>query len=128
MHEVRTMRAIVETVLERARRAGAARVVRVELAIGPAGHLTAEVVRQHFAALAAGTIAAGAVLSVTAMPDNYVCIGCGHHFSSLQREAVCPACGGPSLATPGQDGSYLGAIEVTGDAGEPAPGGAQATS
>ncbi len=124
MHEARVMREIVETVLERARQAGGRRVLRVELALGPSGHLTEEVARRHFAALAAGTIAAEAALAVTALPGTYQCIACGRCFSSLQsdEDAACPDCGGPALPTPGQASCYLSTIEVACDADELAHG------
>lgn len=120
MHESRLMQSIVERVLERARQAHAVRVRQVDLAITPTGHLSEEGARRHFAALAAGTIAADAVLVVTAMPGNYFCLGCDHRFSSFARDALCPDCSSPALALPGQDGCYLGTIKVTCVGGEPA--------
>ena len=128
MHEVRAMQDIVETVLERARQAGGTRVLRVELALNSSGHLTEEVARRHFAALAAGTIADGATLAVTALPGTYQCIACGRRFSSLRsgEDAACPDCGGSALPTPRQDGCYLSAIEVACNADEPAHGAAPA--
>jgi Zn finger protein HypA/HybF involved in hydrogenase expression len=130
MHEAKAMRDVVETVLDRARRAGGMRVLRVELALGPAGHLTEAVARQHFAALAAGTIAAGAALAITAIPGTYQCIACGRHFSSRRQDEdlVCPDCGGQALATPGQDGCYLNAIEVVCEVDKPACSGTEASS
>jgi Zn finger protein HypA/HybF involved in hydrogenase expression len=68
MHEHSVMNGLVRQVLQAAEEAGAARVVRVKVSLGPWSSFTPEHLRSHFGHAVAGTPAEGAAFEVTA--DN----------------------------------------------------------
>ena len=62
MHEQALMRDVLRKVDEVAAAAGASRVTRVFVRVGPLSHFTPEHFREHFAAAARGTCAEEAVV------------------------------------------------------------------
>jgi hydrogenase nickel insertion protein HypA len=114
VHEVALMRRVVTTALDHMRRAGGTRITRVELALGTAGHLTEEAVRQTFALCAAGTPAAGATISISWLPTTYHCLGCLRRFTLTMptANATCPHCGTMALAIEQQDICRVRRIDV----------------
>ncbi len=114
MHEVALMRRVVTTALDHMRRAGGERVTRVELALGAAGHLTEEAVRQTFVLCAEGTPAAGAALTIIWLSTTYHCFGCLHRFalSTPTASATCPVCGAAALEIEHQNDCCLRSIDI----------------
>ena len=123
MHEIAAMQGAVSDVLDALKRSGGRKITSVYLTLGASGHLTEEAARQHFAALAQGTPAAGAELIFTWLPATYQCFSCLNQFESLAPadDVVCPECGGVALETAHQDVCWVEAIDVEGnDEGEAA--------
>ena len=69
MHEAGVAQRLLGVVLERAARSGATRVVTVELEAGPESAVSDEAVRFHWAEVARGTPAEGAVLHVVPVAE-----------------------------------------------------------
>ncbi len=116
MHELGATQGILATALEEMRAAGAARVTALEVTIGAAGHLTEDVVRQHFILLARGTPAEGAALTFAWLPASYQCTACLSRFDSTAppAEVACPVCGDVALAVGHHEVFGVSAIEVEG--------------
>jgi hydrogenase nickel incorporation protein HypA/HybF len=115
MHEAAAVQGMCSAVLEHAQAAGAKRVTSIELTLGAAGHLTEEVIRQHFELLAAGTLAEGARLAIHWLPATFQCFSCLSRFQSLEHSgetAICPKCSGTALEIAHEDVYYVSSIDV----------------
>lgn len=114
MHDGAAMQDIVQTILDRMRRAGASRVINVQLVVGASHHLTAQAVYQRFEKLTAGTPIEGASLAILWLPAKFQCEACGHRFerSEAIEQTTCPNCGGIVLDVEQQDVCYVSAIDV----------------
>lgn len=100
MHELPVTEEILNIVLRYARRHGVTLVKKVYLDIGALSDLEEEWIQSYFQKLAAGTVAAEAVIEVTKLPLYFSCRGCGKEFSAELRGAetlVCPVCGGTEV-------------------------------
>ena len=115
MHEVALLQRAVRTAQEYMRQAGASRVTNVQLVLGASGHLTADAAYQQFEALAKGTPAQDASLTIQWLPASYQCLCCLHRFESSEpsSQVTCPACGEVALEVDHQDICYVSAIDVT---------------
>jgi hydrogenase nickel incorporation protein HypA/HybF len=100
MHELAITRGLISEVLAGARRSGAKRVVRVNVAVGEAGGVVPDCVQFYFDQLKAGTEAETAVLSFRTVPLRIRCPRCGREFGAVEEMCACNA-GGDVLA--GQD-------------------------
>lgn len=69
MHETALVRDVVQRMIEVARSTGAGRITRAKLWLGALSHLSAEHFREHFAAEARDTLAAGTVLDIEVSDD-----------------------------------------------------------
>ncbi|HVB75309.1 MAG TPA: hydrogenase maturation nickel metallochaperone HypA [Ktedonobacteraceae bacterium] len=116
MHETFAMQGIVHTVLECMRKAGGLRVTNVQLVLGASGHLTADVVYQHFKALTKDTPAENASLTIQWLPATYKCFSCLYRFESCEpcEQVACPKCGDVALEISHHDVCYVSAIDITG--------------
>lgn len=88
--------AILDTVLEHAKREGAARVHRILLVVSELSDLQPMWLQRYFDHLAAGTAAAGARLEVESLAPTFACTTCSQVFAVSLRAVdavVCPGCG-----------------------------------
>lgn len=69
MHETRLVRTLIRRIEEAAEANGAQRVIGVQVWLGALSHLSAAHFREHFAAESHGTLAHGAILTVTESAD-----------------------------------------------------------
>ena len=69
MHERALVRNLVRRIEDLARSTGARRVIAAKIWLGALSHLSAEHFREHFAAEAADTAAAGAMLDIERSDD-----------------------------------------------------------
>ena len=93
MHEAALARQILRTALERARAAGAQRVVRISGWIAETERLSVDSLRLHFQAAAAGSPGAGAALDFVVVAVEARCRGCGASFTPDHHLVLCPCCG-----------------------------------
>ncbi len=112
MHEYHIVEEIVKQVLEKAQAAGAAKVTAVALVIGAGSGLEESSVRLYFAECAKGTIAAGAVLTVTAKPVSLRCNTCDRVFDYKIGEFNCPHCGNLGVKVSSPKDVYIDHIEI----------------
>lgn len=117
MHEVGMIRAALATVLSELDKSGGQRVAGVRLAVKASGHATEEAIRDLFAALAGGTPASGAVVSIEWLPSEFQCVACANKFVTSESGSgvTCPRCGGSALDLDHQDTCTVTSIDVAFD-------------
>jgi hydrogenase nickel incorporation protein HypA/HybF len=92
MHELSLAQDLLKTVEQNLGAAGG-RVLRVEVAVGSAAGIVSESLRFAFSALAQGTKAEGAELSIVTMRARSRCTNCGILFDFEGMIGACPECG-----------------------------------
>jgi hydrogenase nickel incorporation protein HypA/HybF len=98
MHEVGIAAVALQETREQARRAGAARVSRIELRFGELAGGDPEALRFAFTALVPGTIAAEALLEIERVGALARCAICAEEFvPSGAAGFACPRCGGSAV-------------------------------
>jgi hydrogenase nickel incorporation protein HypA/HybF len=114
MHEVAAMQGVMRAVLESLRKAGGKRVTNVQLILGASSHLSADAAYQLFEALAKGTPAENASLTIEWLPATYSCLSCQHSFESSEPslQVICPKCGELALEIAYQDICAVSAIDI----------------
>jgi hydrogenase nickel incorporation protein HypA/HybF len=92
MHELSIMQSALSVALEQARQAGASRVHEIRLRIGALSGVVPDALEFAFEALAPGTQAEGARLTIENVPARFWCAGCSCEFTSEDMFAECPDC------------------------------------
>jgi hydrogenase nickel incorporation protein HypA/HybF len=96
MHEFGIAADLLEAALVVARTHGGQAVERVHVRIGCLRQVAPEALLLAFAALAPGTLAAGATLTWEEVPARIRCRGCGTIFAPTEQWFwYCPACDTP---------------------------------
>ena len=112
MHESAVAWELLRTVEQRARAAGAARVVSVGVRIGALSGLVPEALSFAFEALQADTFVAGAKLDIERVEAHCQCERCGLVFRADETNRRCMACGIPAPFAPNSDCLLLTRVEV----------------
>jgi hydrogenase nickel incorporation protein HypA/HybF len=94
VHEMALMESVVEIALEEMTKAGASKLRRIALDIGRLSAVEPEAMRFCFAAVAAGTRAEGAELTIETVEGAGWCRDCGREVALAERFGACPECGG----------------------------------
>jgi hydrogenase nickel incorporation protein HypA/HybF len=84
---------VLDIVDQAACRAGAARVLEVQLALGGLRVFDVEELRAQFAQAARGSVAEGARLEISINAVTHHCRACGHDFPGGAGETPCARCG-----------------------------------
>ena len=95
MHELAIMESTLDLALAQARQNGATRIRAVRLRIGTLSGVVPDALQFAFEALAPGTLAEGAQLTIESVPARFWCAACDREFAS-DLFAQCPDCGGLS--------------------------------
>lgn len=93
MHEAGLMQSALDMAALAAQSAGAARIRRIVLRVGPLACVDPAALRFAFEALRAGTLAEDAVLQIDEPAARCVCHACGTEFEPQLPAFVCPSCG-----------------------------------
>ena len=93
MHEASLMQSALELAAQAARSAGAARIRRIVLRVGPLACVDPAALRFAFEALREGTLAEDAVLQIDAPAARCFCHACGMDFEPQLPVFLCPSCG-----------------------------------
>lgn len=93
MHELAIAQGILELALNTAASHGAGKVTGIRVLTGELTGIVPEALEFGFAALAEGTIAAGACLSISIVPLTGRCQDCGDERGIDKYRFVCAACG-----------------------------------
>ena len=112
MHESVVAWELLRTVEERARAAGAHRVLAVGVRIGALSGIVPEALAFAFEALQADTLVAGAKLNIERIEATCQCERCGISFPAEGTMRRCEACGIPAPFAPNSDCLLLTRVEV----------------
>lgn len=97
MHEMALAQGILATALDAASSNEAVKIGRIKLLVGEMTNVEPESLKFCFSALAAGTIAEGAILDITITPLIGHCSGCDGEFPIKGYYFVCPHCQSSSV-------------------------------
>jgi len=112
MHELSITESVLRIVLDHAQRAGAQRVVRVNLVLGELSSIVSDSVQFYWDLVAEGTEAEGAELHFRRVPAELRCMACGATFPLDQDSWLCPQCGSPQVQAIAGDQFLVESIEV----------------
>lgn len=90
MHEMSLMQNILDIVAQNADKEKAAKVTRIDLAVGQRSGVVRDALSFAFEAMSPNTIAAGAELIITEIPLCYRCPDCGSE--TTENLTLCPDC------------------------------------
>ena len=93
MHELSIALSIVESAEEAARTNQATMISKVEVEIGSMAGVETEALLFAWDAVVQGTMAQGALLSITTIQAEAHCTACGNDFPVENYFAECPQCG-----------------------------------
>jgi hydrogenase nickel incorporation protein HypA/HybF len=122
VHEGALCAALLARVEGVARAAGALRVSRVRLRVGPLAGVETELLARAFALARAGTLAADADLAIEAVPVRVRCRECGSESGAGPRHLRCGACGSPATQLLAGDELLLAGVDLLAPAPEEATG------
>ena len=112
MHELAVTHNLLEIALRHADRAGAQRVVQLNLVVGELASIVDDSVQFFWDIVSKDTIAEGAKLHIDRVPGSLQCQSCDHIFPLEGRLYACPACGEKSVVVAAGDDFRLESIEV----------------
>lgn len=113
MHELAATQSLLQIALDAAARAGASRVLGIDVVIGELTSMVDDSVQFYFDALSRDTAAAGARLAFRREPAVASCSACGHQAPVRPPlSAACAACGALALTVVGGQEFYVDSIEV----------------
>jgi hydrogenase nickel incorporation protein HypA/HybF len=112
MHELSVTQSLLDIALRHAEKAGAGRIVRLNLVIGELASIVNDSVQFYWDIVSQDTIAEGAELHFERVPGTLRCLACGHNFSLDGRDYTCPICGENQALAVGGDDFRLESIEV----------------
>jgi len=92
MHELSIMQSVLHQVSEETRKAGSTKVHEIRLRVGTLSGVVAEALQFAFEAVAPGTPAEGAKLTIETVPARFWCDDCRSEFASPDMLAECPQC------------------------------------
>ncbi|HWR42749.1 hydrogenase maturation nickel metallochaperone HypA [Sporomusa sp.] len=93
MHELAIAQGVLEIALSTAASHGAGKVTGIKVLTGELTGVVPEALEFGFAALAEGTMAAGACLSISIIPLTGRCRDCGDEHRVDKYRFICSACG-----------------------------------
>lgn len=112
MHEYSITESILSLALDKATKAKARKITRINLVLGELSGVVGECVQQYFEVLGKGTMAGDAALSFEMKPTLLKCRKCDKEFSPADHKWVCPDCGELSIEIVAGRECYLESIEV----------------
>jgi hydrogenase nickel incorporation protein HypA/HybF len=92
MHELAVTESILEIALRHASRAGASKIVRLNLVIGQLSSIVDDSVQFYWDIIAKDTSAEGALLNFERIPAELSCRDCHHRYQPGAGDLACPAC------------------------------------
>lgn len=113
MHELPATQGMLDVALDAARKAGADRVLAIDLVVGDLTSFVDDSIQFYFDIISRDTPAAGAELRFTREPAEGRCGDCGHAFPvKPPMPRTCPACESLALRVEGGQDFYVDSIEV----------------
>ena len=92
MHELSITQNVLDIVTEHAERAGAQRILTINLVVGDLAGFVDDSIQFYFDMLSPDTLAAGAQLVIQRIPARVRCRGCSCEFEPKDLNWACPEC------------------------------------
>lgn len=92
MHELSVTQSVLDIALAHAERAGANRIVRIDIAVGELSGIIGESVQFYFDFVSKNTLAEGAELVFRKVPAQFRCKACGSVYEPGDSDWTCPVC------------------------------------
>jgi hydrogenase nickel incorporation protein HypA/HybF len=112
MHELAVTQGMLSIALEHAAKAGAKKIIRINLVVGEASGIVDDSVQFYFDFVSKGSTAEGASLNFERIPVRFLCRACQMTFSPNEQEWTCPECGELSVEIVAGREFYVDSIEV----------------
>ena len=112
MHEMSVTMSLLDLILEEATKAGASKIVGVNIVLGEMTGIIDHYVQANFELLSQNTPAEGAALSFRNVPGQARCRHCTHLFQPSDFEWTCPKCQSAEIEITGGSELYVESIEV----------------
>jgi len=112
MHEMSVTVSLLDLVLEEAAKAGASKIVGVNIVLGEMTGIIDHYVQANFELLSQNTPAEGAALSFRNILRQARCRHCTHLFQPTDFEWTCPKCQSAEIEITGGSELYVESIEV----------------
>jgi len=98
MHELSLAQSVLDVALKHAHKNDAIRIDRITLSFGRMSCIQPEALTTAFTAIARGTLAERAVLSIEIIPAVVSCLLCQKEYDvEYNGILTCPECGNPSV-------------------------------
>jgi len=112
MHELPFVESILKITLKHAEKAGAKRVLALDLVIGQMSSIVDDSVQFYWDLLSKETVAEGAQLRFNRIPALYHCWDCGNEYPLDGEHLECPRCGSVRVQLIQGDEFRLESIDV----------------
>jgi len=112
MHEMSVTMSLMDLVLDEAAKAGASKIVGVNIVLGEMTGIIDHYVQANFELLSQNTPAEGAALTFKNIPRQARCRGCAHVFRPTDLAWSCPRCQSLEIEITGGNELYVESIEV----------------
>jgi len=112
MHEMSVTMSLMDLVLEEAAKAGARKIVGVNIVLGEMTGIIDHYVQANFELLSQNTPAEGAALTFKNTPRQARCRHCAHVFQPKDLAWSCPRCQSLEIEITGGNELYVESIEV----------------
>ena len=114
MHGAALIDGMLAEALRVSHQCGDARVVQLEVALSPSGHVTPGEVRSRLAVMSRGTTAEHALVKIKTTERRFRCFSCGEVFSSPDPgpSAECPKCHGVAVCIDEAGDCVLTAVDI----------------
>ncbi|MFH1650694.1 MAG: hydrogenase maturation nickel metallochaperone HypA [Chloroflexota bacterium] len=113
MHELAITQSLLELVLAEAQKAGAEKVLEVNVVLGEMSGVVDHFIESNFSLLSRDTAASGARLTFHKVPQEARCRRCGHLFHPGDSRWACPECQSPEMEITAGSELYVESIEVS---------------
>jgi hydrogenase nickel incorporation protein HypA/HybF len=112
MHEQSIVESLLALALENAEKAGARKIVSINLVVGDYTGIVEDAVNFYFGFLSKDTIAAGATVNYTRVAGQLRCRDCDILFPLQKHEYRCPQCDGRRVEIVGGRELYIENMQV----------------
>ncbi len=92
MHELAIVEALLETIVPKAEKSGAEKILEVNFHIGEMSGIVPSCIHEYFELASKGTIAEGAKIRLTEVPAQIACRACGYKGIPDKKNYCCPEC------------------------------------
>lgn len=112
MHEMAITQSLLDLVLEEAAKAGASKVVLVDVVLGEMSGVADRNIQSNFDLISRDTPAEGATLSFRNVPKQARCLKCAHTFRPSDICWQCPECQSAEFEMIAGNELYVESIKV----------------